>query len=91
MNKSTTSRILIIANFSIVLYFTLIGLINFYKIDVVLIGVFREIFTLPFLIAQIVFLGIGIVYLIKNKRNLLVIISFLSLVICSVITIGSFF
>jgi len=91
MNKSTTNRILIIANFSIVLYFTLIGLINFYKIDVVLIGVFREIFTLPFLIAQIVFLGIGIGYLIKNKRNLLVIISFLSLVICSVITIGSFF
>jgi len=91
MNKSTTNRILIIANFSIVLYFTLIGLINFYKIDVVLIGVFREIFTLPFLIAQIVFLSVGIGYLIKNKRNLLVIISFLSLVICSVITIGSFF
>lgn len=91
MNKSTTNRILIIANFSIVLYFTLIGLINFYKIDFVLIGVFREVFTLPFLIAQIVFLGIGISYLIKNKRNLLVIISFLSLVICSVITIGSFF
>lgn len=91
MNKSTTNRILIIANFSIVLYFTLIWLINFYKIDFVLIGVFREIFTLPVLIAQIVLLGIGIGYLIKNKRNLLVIISFLSLVICSVITIGSFF
>ena len=49
-----------IANFTIVSYFVLIWLINFYKIDIVLIGVFRELLTIPFLIAQIVFLVIGI-------------------------------
>jgi hypothetical protein len=91
MNKLLTNRNLIIANFAIVSYFILIWLINFYKIDFVLIGVFREMLTIPFLIAQIVFLVIGIRYLMKNKRNPLIIISFLTLVICSVITIGSFF
>ena len=91
MSKLTTNRNLIIVNFEIVSYLMLIWIINFYKIDYVLIGVFRELLTIPFLIAQIVFLVIGIKYVIKNQRNLLVIISVLSLAICSIITIGSFF
>jgi len=89
--KLLTNRNLIIANFAIVSYFILIWLINFYKIDFVLIGVFREMLTIPFLIAQIVFLVIGIKFLIKNQRNTLTIISVLSLAICMIITIGSFF
>ena len=91
MNKLITNKNLIIVNFAIVSYFILIWLINFYKIDFVLIGVFREMLTIPFLIAQIVFLVIGIKYLIKNQINLLTLISVLSLAICAVITIGSFF
>jgi hypothetical protein len=82
---------LTIVNFAIVSYFILIWLINFYKLDFVLIGVFREMLTIPFLIAQIVFLVIGIKYLIKNQINLLTIISVVSLAICAIITIGSFF
>jgi len=89
--KLLTNRNLIIANFAIVSYFILIWMINFYKIDFVLIGVFREMLTIPFLIAQIVFLVIGIKFLIKNQRNILTIISVLSLAICMIITIGSFF
>ena len=91
MNKLITKRNLIIVNFAIVSYFILIWLINFYKIDFVLIGVFREMLTIPFLIAQIVFLVIGIKYLIKNQINFLMVISVLSLTICTIITIGSFF
>ena len=82
---------MIVANFAIVSYFILIWLINFYKIDFVLIGVFRELLTIPFLIAQIVFLVIGIKFIIKNQRDTLTIISVLSLAICMIITIGSFF
>jgi hypothetical protein len=82
---------LIVANFAIVSYFILIWLINFYKIDFVLIGVFRELLTIPFLIAQIVFLVIGIKFIIKNQIDTLTIISVLSLAICMIITIGSFF
>ena len=91
MKKLITSRNLTIVNFAIVSYFILIWLINFYKIDFVLIEVFREMLTIPFLIAQIVFLIIGIKYLIQNQRDFLMIISVLSLSICSVVTIGSFF
>ena len=82
---------MIVANFAIVSYFILIWLINFYKIDFVLIGVFRELLTIAFLIAQIVFLVIGIKFIIKNQIDTLTIISVLSLAICIIITIGSFF
>jgi len=91
MNKLITNRNLTIINFVIVTYFILLWLINFYNIDFVLIGVFRELLTIPFLIAQIVFLVIGIRYLIKNQRNFLTIISVILLAICTVITVGSFF
>ena len=91
MNKIITNRNLTIINFVIVSYFILIWLFNFYKIDFILIGVFREMLTIPFLIAQIVFLVIGIKYLIKNRKGFFTIISVLLLAICTVITFGSFF
>ncbi len=91
MNRFITNKNLTIVNFRIVSYFVLIWLINFYKIDFVLIGVFSQILIIPFLIAQIVFLVIGINYLIKNQSNLLTIISVLFLTSCAIITIGSFF
>lgn len=78
-------------NFAIVSYFILIWLISFYNINFVLIGVLSEMLTIPFLIAQIVFLIIGIKYLIKNQIKFLTLISVLALAICSYITIGSFF
>ena len=91
MSKLITNRNLTIVNFTIVSFFILIWLLNFHKIDSVFVGVFREMLTIPFLIAQIVFLVIGIRYLIKNQINLLTIISVLTLAICAIITIGSFF
>ena len=91
MSRLITNKNLTIINFAIVTFFILIWLINIYKIDFDLVGVFRELLTIPFLIAQIVFLVIGIKYLINNKRHFLTIISLLLLAICSVITIGMFF
>ena len=89
INKVKT---LIIIDLTIVLYFVGLYLINLYKIDWVIIGVFREILTIPFLIGQIVFLCIGVHFLIKMKsRNILMIISLILLTATSVITIGSFF
>jgi hypothetical protein len=91
MKKLFTNRQLIIINFTIVFFFSLIWVINFYKIDTQLIGVFRELLTLPFFIAQIIFFVIGIKFLIINQRKRLTVISVLSLAICMFITIGSFF
>jgi uncharacterized membrane protein len=91
MNKLITNRNLTIINFVIVSYFILIYLLYYYKIETVLIGVFRELLSIPFLIAQVVFLVIGIKHLINEQRHLLTLISVLLLAICTVITIGSFF
>jgi hypothetical protein len=91
MNNLITNRNLTIINFGIVFYFILIYLINFYKIDFVLIGVFGELLTLPFLLAQIVFLIIGMIFVIKNQKNFFTLVSVLALAISTFITIGSFF
>ena len=91
MNKLITNRNLTIINFLIVSYFLLLFLVNFYKVDFVLIGVFRELLTIPFILAQIVFLVLGIIFLVKYKSHLLTTISLIALSICSVLTIGSFF
>lgn len=91
MSKVITNRSLTIVNFVIVTYFGLIYLLNFYKIDFVLIGVFRELLTIPFLLAQIVFLVLGTIHLINHKTNYLTIISIIALAICAIYTIGSFF
>lgn len=90
VNKSLTSKNLTIINFVIVSYFILIYLLNFYKIDFVLIGAFRELLSIPFLLAQLVFLVIGTKYLIKNKRDILLIISYIILVTSTIITFSEF-
>lgn len=91
MQKSITNKNLTLINFIIVSYFLLIYAVNFYKIDFVLVGVFRELLTIPFLIAQVVFLITGIKYLTEHRRHLLTTVSIVLLAICTVITIGSFF
>ena len=91
MKNVITNSKLIIINFSIVSYFVLIWLINFYQIDHVLVGVFVELLTIPFLLAQIVFLVVGIRFLTHNSKKTLTVISVVSLAICTLITLGSFF
>ena len=86
-----TNRNLTIINFIIVSYFIVIYLLYYFKIDAHLIGVFRELLSIPFLIAQLVFLVIGIKHLKHKPRHVLTLISILLLAICTVITIGSFF
>jgi len=90
MNKLIANRNLTIINFVIVTYFGLIYLLNFFEIDFVLIGVFRELLTIPFLLAQVIFLVLGIVHLVKYKTHLLTIISIIGLAICTVYTFGWF-
>lgn len=82
---------IIVVNYLIVFYFILIWFINFFKVDFVILGVFRELLTIPFLAAQLLFLGIGIRYLLKNQKDFMVLISVIVLALCSIITLGSFF
>lgn len=91
MDKLITNRNLAIINFVIIAYFCLIYVLNFYRIDFVLIGVFREMLTIPFLLAQILFLVLGIIHLIKYKTHFLTLMSIIGLAINAIYTIGSLF
>ena len=76
----------------IVSYFMVIYSLHNYHIDFVLLGVFREILTIPFIIAQFVFLLTGIRLMIfeRNQRHLSS-LSVILLAICTMTTMGSFF
>ncbi|QAA82010.1 hypothetical protein EI546_09870 [Aequorivita sp. H23M31] len=91
MNRLITNKKLTIINFVIVTYFVLLWLINVYNLDFVLIGVFRELLTIPFLLAQIIFLIIGVRFLLKNETQFWTIAILIILGICALLTIGSFF
>jgi hypothetical protein len=91
MDKRINNSNLTIINFSIVAYFILLYVLDFFKIDFVLIGVVREIFTIPFLLAQLLFLVLGVIHIIKHKTYLLTFISIILLAINATYTIGSFF
>ncbi len=84
------SKTLTIFNIFIVAYFTIIYTLYLAKIDFVLFGVFRELLTIPFLLAQIVFLVIGVIYYFRYKVNFLFILSWLALAICSFFTLSTF-
>lgn len=88
---SKSNRLALI-NLIIVAYFLVSYLLYLLKIDAVLIGVIKELTTIPFLIAQVVFLVIGIITITKSKpAATLLLISVILLGICVVITLGSFF
>jgi hypothetical protein len=91
MNTLITNKNLTTVNFAVVSYFILIGVANSYNINFVLFGIVKELFTIPFLVAQFVFLAIGIKYLMYHQIDLLTLFSIISLAICAIITISSFF
>lgn len=83
---------LTIINLIIVLYLLSVYLLYIFKVDTIVTGFFVELFTIPFLLAQIIFLIIGIKFLVKNKSvKILTKISIFLIVISSVLTVGSFF
>jgi len=56
----------------------------------VLIGFFGEIFIIPFLIAQVVFIIIGARHLINNSfKTYWLLFSLIALISCSILTFGS--
>ncbi len=92
MNKLKTEKILTIINFVVVAYFTVIYLLYYFQIEFVIIGVFRELLTIPFMFGQLVLLVFGIYFIVKNRAfRFLLLMSITSLAVCAVLTIGSFF
>lgn len=79
---------------SIAIYFLSIFLLNFFEVDFTLIGVFRELLTIPMLVGQLIFLIMAIAVLVKRRESKLkhlTVMSILLLSTSSILTIGSFF
>lgn len=83
---------LLIASLIISAYFLALYVVDYYEVEHFLIGFFGELLTIPFLLAQIVFLVIGFYILLiqKNQRNL-IILSLVILSLCSILTFGTLF
>ncbi len=68
MNVFLSKKWLTLINYVIVFYFVLIYILYIYKIDHVVIGVFRELLSIPFLLAQVFFLVYEIFFMIREKK-----------------------
>ena len=82
---------LTVINITIVVYFIAIWLIYIYQIDFKIIGVIAELFTVPYLIGQVAFTVLSLWYLKRHNTTLLFKVSTVALIICSIITMASFF
>ena len=91
--KALNEKQLLMISILIVSYFSTIYLLYVYEIENVLIGVFWELLTIPFFLAQLIFLTIGVIWLVKRKhaKPYRTPLSVLLLGLCSSLTIGSFF
>jgi hypothetical protein len=93
MNNSRirNGQFLAVANFAVVLYFSIFYFINKYKIQQMLLGVINEMLTLPMLFLQLVLLALGIIQVLTRPVNYLLFCSLILLAVCACLTLGSFF
>jgi len=92
MDKFIDAKRFVIVNFIIVFYFVIIYSLNFFNINYTIIGVFRELLTIPFLLLQLIFFVFGFYFLRKREnRNFWTILSFLLLVLSTIFTFKDFF
>lgn len=91
MAKTFNEKALTWINFAIVLYFLTIYSIYILEVDHFVIGVVRELFTIPLFIAQLPLLFMGAKrFFEKEKLSSIYVLSISFLAICAILTIGSF-
>ena len=91
MAKTFNEKALTGINFAIVFYFLAIYSVYVFEVDHIAIGVVRELFTIPFLVAQLPLLYIGAKrFFDKEKVSSLYVLSISLLALCAILTIGSF-
>lgn len=89
--KLLTDRNLMLINFAIIFYFCLVYVFYVFKIDFVIIGVFQEMLTIPLMIAQVLFVAIGLNFMMTYQKKTWFMISLMALIVCAILTIRSFF
>lgn len=86
-----SSKKLTCINLGIVGYFIFIWLVHVYQFNAIIIGVIRELLTIPILLSQFVFLFFSLKFFWHNKPSFMFIISLLLLLGCIFFTFKSFF
>ncbi len=89
--KYTQDKILVTGNFSIVLYFLIIYLLNYFKFSSPAFDFIHELLSISILLAAFIFFVLGILRLIKSRPTPLFIISFILLTITILLITYSFF
>ena len=84
-------KTLTILNLATVAYFLFIYLVYLFHIEIGIIDIVREMFTIPAMLGQLVLIVLGVISFAKKDRNPVFIISLVMLIICAILTIGSFF
>jgi hypothetical protein len=71
MKKLTVNKLLLYWSFSTLIYFILLKIVNDFELDtIVIVGVFKELLTIPFLILLIVVFIALVIRCIKDKFTL---------------------
>ena len=92
MKQYYSSKTLILINIIIVLYFGTMYLIKLFAFDFVLAGVLTNLLTIPFLIAEPIFLFLGISLLHKRQeKSFFLIVSLILLLASFILSYGSLF
>ena len=92
--KLITNKNILITAIIVVVYFTILFFNAYvFKSDVVLIGVFQEMLTMPMLVLQFVvlFLAVKKMIEIKTLYNLQLLSASILIFVSTVVTLGSFF
>ena len=84
-------KTLTILNLVTVAYFLFIYLVYIFNIRNGIIDVVREMFTIPAMLGQLVLIVMGVISIVKRKSNTMFIVSLVLLIMCTILTIGSFF
>lgn len=69
-SSAGNEKLVFVSSLIIFVYFACLILINFLKLDWVILGVFRELLTIPFLLALIVLFPFSAVLFFKTKRKI---------------------
>ncbi len=91
MNKLLENKNMMLVNWSIVGYFMILIGLNHYQVDVQILHVLRELFTIPFVLAAVFFSVLGFKQWFSGSMDLKAGISFGGLLLCTIWIIRSFF
>lgn len=68
--KGSNEKLVFVSGLATLIFFSILILINYLKIDGVIVSVFRELFTIPFLLALLVLFPFASVLLFKTERKI---------------------